>query len=77
MKNLALLFACISACSAEPTPTPTPEIPKTQWLISGSTDPAHIAGAKPGTTFFISKNEVIVIPFGEGFLITFKPKPSD
>lgn len=74
MKKLALLFVCLAACSAEPTPTPTPEIPlKPQWLTSGSTDPSVIAGTNPATTFFISKNRVVITRLGDSYLITFEP----
>jgi hypothetical protein len=80
MKKLfaLLLFcnACLAGSEPTPTPSPTPVISrqKEQWLTLGTTDPTQPAGTNPKTTFFVTKYEIEVRPFGDGFLCTFKPR---
>lgn len=77
MKRFFPLFLlCASCIAGEPTPSQSPSEqigqPKTQWLTTGSTN-SDQAGANPATTFFISKNRVVVTRLGDGYLITFEP----
>lgn len=76
MKKLFAFLLLCTSCYAEPTPTPmpTPAVAQqtTQWLTPGSTN-SDPAGTNPVTTFFISKNRVIVTRLGDGYLITFEP----
>lgn len=76
MKKLLIFLFCSTACMAsDPTPTPSPtelSQPRPQWLTPGSTN-SDQAGANPATTFFISKNRVIVTKLGDSYLITFEP----